>query len=366
MNAFTTLKKIAILSIMAHIFLGSVTLSGAQDKNPEPKRVLAIFVFKQGLPWASSIEESLRAALASESSCLIELDVEHADRSRFPEKTYLSKVVDLYRYKYTKRKVDLVLAVGDESTDLLLEYGEALFGDIPVVLITTDQKNLPRSLLKPNMVSLVWGHDFGKTGALIQDLLPQTKNLFVVSGTSLTDRKIKNLAVEALAELHGRFTMQYLDDFSAEDLLLKVTQLPEDSAILYLSIFRDANGQYFVPRDIMSDISEKANAPTFGIADTYLGHGIVGGNLLSAGNQGKRYAEIAVKILSGGPLTSLEFMEKGNQLMFDWRQLKRWSIDEDRLPAGSIVRYRAFSIWQQYRWHIIGIIAFLFIETFLI
>jgi len=130
---------------------------------------------------------------------------------------------------------------------------------------------------------------------------------------------IKNLAVEALAELHGRFTMQYLDDFSAEDLLLKVTQLPEDSAILYLSIFRDANGQYFVPRDIMSDISEKANAPTFGIADTYLGHGIVGGNLLSAGNQGKRYAEIAVKILSGEPLTSLEFMEKGNQLMFDWR-----------------------------------------------
>ena len=94
--------------------------------------------------------------------------------------------------------MDLVLVMGDESVDLMLEYGEALFGDIPVVLVTTDQKNLPPGRLKPNMVSMVWGFDFGKTGALIQDLLPQIKNLFVISGTSLTDRKLKNLAVEAL------------------------------------------------------------------------------------------------------------------------------------------------------------------------
>ena len=94
--------------------------------------------------------------------------------------------------------MDLVLVMGDESVDLMLEYGEALFGDIPAVLITTDQKNLPPSRLKPNMVSLVFGFDFAKTGALIQDLLPQIKNLFVISGTSLTDRKLKNLAVEAL------------------------------------------------------------------------------------------------------------------------------------------------------------------------
>lgn len=46
----------------------------------------------------------------------------------------------------------------------------------------------------------------------------------------------------------------------------------------------------------MSEIAKKANAPTFGIVDLYLGHGVVGGNLLSADNQGKRYAEIIEKI----------------------------------------------------------------------
>jgi len=48
MNAFTTLKKIAILSTMAHIFLGSVTLSWAQEGDVELKRILVIYSYHEG------------------------------------------------------------------------------------------------------------------------------------------------------------------------------------------------------------------------------------------------------------------------------------------------------------------------------
>ena len=40
--------------------------------------------------------------------------------------------------------------------------------------------------------------------------------------------------------------------------------------------------------------------------------------------------------------------------MFDWRQLQRWGIDEDRLPPGSIIRFRELTMWQQYKWRIVG------------
>jgi hypothetical protein len=94
----------------------------------------------------------------------IELDVEYADKVTFSKMAYLSKVIDLYQYKYkfSKQKVDLVLVIGNESADLMLEYSEVLFGDIPVVLITLEQKNVPRNLLKPNMVSSVYGFDLAK------------------------------------------------------------------------------------------------------------------------------------------------------------------------------------------------------------
>ena len=31
--------------------------------------------------------------------------------------------------------------------------------------------------------------------------------------------------------------------------------------------------------------------------------------------------------------------------IFDWRELQRWGIPESRLPPGSVVRYRAPSLW---------------------
>ena len=45
---------------------------------------------------------------------------------------------------------------------------------------------------------------------------------------------------------------------------------------------------------------------------------------------------------------------------FDWRQLQRWGISEDRLPAGSVVEFREPTAWQRYRWQI-GAVALAFL-----
>ena len=365
MIAFNSLKIVAILCI-ALTFMGSESIVEAQEKKPAPRRILAIFIFKQGLPWAYRIEESLRAVLASESHFAIELNVEHADLSRYPDETYRRKIVNLYRYKYSSRKIDLVLVAGDELTDMFLEFSEELFADIPVVLISNFHHNLPQKALKPNMMSLAWGFDIRETFKLIQDVRPQTKHLFVISGASITDRRLKVLAIESLRDSDGKLDIQYLSGLAAENLIEKVTQLPKYSAILFLSLFRDANGQYFIPREIMSIISKEANAPTFGIVDTYLGHGIVGGSLLSAENQGKRFASIALNILRGDPIKNVEYIKNDNLPMFDWRELKRWSIDEERLPPDSIVRYREQSIWENHKGKIIGVIAIIFLQSFVL
>jgi len=46
--------------------------------------------------------------------------------------------------------------------------------------------------------------------------------------------------------------------------------------------------------------------------------------------------------------------------LFDWRQLDRWGIDEERLPANSQVANRPASVWYQYKWYILtGTVLFL-------
>jgi hypothetical protein len=82
MKAIILLKDIKLLSIIAVILMGIGSMAVAQEKDAIPKRILAIFAFKQALPWSIRIEESMRAALVSKSPFTIELNIEHADLPR--------------------------------------------------------------------------------------------------------------------------------------------------------------------------------------------------------------------------------------------------------------------------------------------
>jgi len=52
--------------------------------------------------------------------------------------------------------------------------------------------------------------------------------------------------------------------------------------------------------------------------------------------------------------------------MFDWQQLRRWSISEDRLPAGSTVMFKEFSTWEKYKGRIIGAVALIVFQLLII
>jgi signal transduction histidine kinase len=52
--------------------------------------------------------------------------------------------------------------------------------------------------------------------------------------------------------------------------------------------------------------------------------------------------------------------------IFDWRELERWGFSENDIPNGSIVRFRTSSVWKQYKWRIVGTIALLIAQFFLI
>ena len=72
-----------------------------------------------------------------------------------------------------------------------------------------------------------------------------------------------------------------------------------------------------------------------------------------------RCAEVALPILKGEPPADRIPKRMLLQLMFDWRQLKRWGISEKKLPPGSIVRFKTDSFWDLYRWRIVALLILL-------
>jgi len=364
MKSFLLLAAVTILTVAILVLSDPRSASGGQQQKSKTKRVLILYSYHESLPWERLIDESLRATVTSKATFHVEIYSEHTNLVTYTDDEYLHKLVDLYQYKYSDRSMDLVIGVGEEAADFLLGYGDELFSQVPMVFVTTEGLAPRRSFSGPNRTSLEWGFDIKATVDLIAELLPQTRQIFIVAGTTVTDRKLMKLAQTSLQEYTKRFAINYLTDFKIENLLEKVAQLPEDSVLLYLTIFQDAEGKNFIPREILSVISKKANVPIFGITATSLGYGIVGGSLVTAESVGEKCAELALRILQGESTVDLVPEEIPNQVMFDWRQLKRWGISEDKPPPGSIVRFKPNSFWELYRGYIVAALVLILIHFF--
>jgi len=102
--------------------------------------------------------------------------------------------------------------------------------------------------------------------------------------------------------------------------------------------------------EALKRIHAVANAPVNGIFQNQLGLGIVGGRLYQAELEGVESARTAIRILRGEPAASFPPKVVGPlEPRYDWRELQRWQIPEDGLPAGSTVLFRQPTQWERYR-----------------
>ena len=110
-----------------------------------------------------------------------------------------------------------------------------------------------------------------------------------------------------------------------------------------------------------------ANAPINGLYQNQLGLGIVGGHLYQGELQGVESARIAIRVLRGEPMSSFPPMFVGTQRpRYDSRELQRWNISESRLPPGSVIEFRQPTVWERYRWYIVGALFIFVLQAVMI
>jgi signal transduction histidine kinase len=98
-----------------------------------------------------------------------------------------------------------------------------------------------------------------------------------------------------------------------------------------------------------------------------LGKGVVGGPYSSQRRRGEDIAAAALRIFSGAPSAEPQILVRGFEPpVYDWRELKRWNIDEARLPAGSEIRFRPPSLWEEHRVAVIVTIAVFLLQAIFI
>jgi len=368
-NLRSTFARVLLWMAALGAGVSSIPLSAlAQPEPPARRQILFLYDENEAtFPGLARIDRSLRDSFQSEYGKEVDFYSESLDVSHFQRAGYDRILADYYRRKYAGKKLDLIVAVLEPSLDFLLEHGKTVFPGVPIVFCGVEASIFETKRLQPNITGVLVKREFSPTLEVALRLQPQTQNVFVVGGTSTFDRYLLSIARRDLKAYENRVAIHDLVGLSMDALLKAVSTLPAHSVILFTTMFTDGAGRSFVPHEALSSIAGAANAPVYVALDQYVGIGSVGGNVYSVDAHGAQAAELGRRILRGATPASLPVREAGAQIdLFDARQLRRWGLDEKRLPPGSVIRYRDPSPWELYRWYIVSAIALLLIQSALI
>ncbi len=310
-----------------------------------------------------NIESTLNEALTNR----VMIFREYMDLTRIGPANYEQVLREFYRSKYSSNSPDVIVAVRARPLDFLLKHGNELFREAPIVSAAMDLRQVNARKLPAKLTGKSLQIRYWPTLALAKALQPETEQVVIVLGASANDRALEELVRDELRAHEHELKVTYLTGLPIDDLLERVSNLPPRTVILFASLAQDGAGRSFLPTDALARVSRAAKAPTYINSEDVLDCGAVGGDLISFAALGKDTARLALRILQGESPASIPFTQSSERVkMLDARQLQRWGIPLARVPSGCIVLNRVPTMWEAYRWRIVGGMSLIVLQSVLI
>jgi len=366
-NLKHTLPRLAWWVALCNLVVLASVISASGAAAPPVRRVLILHSFGRDFAPYSAASSGFRTELARQSAAPIEFLEASLETARFAEGGSESPFVEYLRALFAERPPHLLVPFGAPAMHFLQRHRDNLFPAVPVLVGTVDKRRLTGVNLGANATAVGTSLDLPGIIENILRLLPGTTNIEVVVGNSPLERFWLAELRQDFQPFTNRVRFTWLNELSFEEMRKRVATLPRRSAILYAVLLVDAAGVPHEQERALDILRRDSNAPIFGAFDNQLGHGIVGGPLYPIEEVGRQSARLAVRILSGESAGSIETVLLGpGKSIYDWRELKRWKINESRLPPGSIVQFRERTLWEQYRWYILGALVIIAIQAAMI
>ena len=345
-----------------------LALAPAAAGAAEAKRVLIVHSFGSTAPPFTTHSTSFQTTLTNEMGERIDMDEVSLDMARYAQPDMEGAFVEFLRARLTKWQPDLVVPIGSPAGRFVVKYRHRLFPEAPVLYTGMDRRTLPAAAFDHGATFV--GESFDIAG-LVEDILqlaPDTEHIAVVLGASPLERFWTKAFQEAFKPFETRVRFTWFNDLSFDEMLRRVSTMPPRSFILLALLLRDASGVTHNQDEALQQLRAVANAPINGLYQNQLGLGLVGGRLYQAEAEGVEAARVAIRVLKGEPISQFPPKVIGTEqhARYDWRELQRWNIPEQRLPAGSVVEFRQPTTWERYRWWIAGALAVALLQAALI
>ena len=333
----------------------------------EPKRVLLLHSFGWNFQAEDAFGDYLRTDLAEKSPYPLDRYEVLLEIARFSDGERDEAFVDYLRALFPTHPPDLIVTMISPAARFIQRHRQDLFPSTPVIFGALDARAIGDGALTANDTMVAVSIDQRAFIENILRTLPGTTTVAVVAGDAPIERFWVKELHRVIQPFENRINFIFLNELSFGDMLTRVAALPPRSAIYFGDLIVDAQGIPHRQEEVLSRLHAVANAPIFSQYDYQLGGGIVGGPLLSIHALSRKTAEVAARILAGASPGDIKTPpQKLGEPEFDWRELRRWGIQQADLPSDSTISFREPTLWEQYRWYILAAAAFSALQAILI
>lgn len=353
---------------MALRILGSIWLAlvcGAALARPSHK----VLILDQGdftRPFFVAHALAIRSHLTADPAMDIEVDIEMLDLDRFPDQGHRAKLTRFLAEKYRQRPPEVIVVQGGRAPEFATSFRMAIGKEIPIVYTLIEDEQMRRMVLPSRTTGVNITSSIIDEAKLIRTLLPGTMHLAFIGNSVLPGSYPMNISNE-MTEIAKQLEVINLIDLPIDELLQRVAALPEHSAIFYFGTKADKSGRVFLPQESLVTLARIAKHPIFVPTYNLMGFGATGGLMVKPEDGTHEVAALVIQILTGADIGRIGQQKVDTRKpVFDYRQLQKWGIAKDQLPADSELMFYEPTVWEQYARQIVVIALVLVVQTALI
>lgn len=342
--------KIANLILRFCLFLWLLTIP-IVGHCAEKEHVLVLHSYHENLPWSKGLMEGIFSVF-SNPDLNVELHVEYIDHIRHAGDELFPYLEALYVKKFEYIPLKVIIPTDDIALDFLLERRNRLFPGVPIVFCAPNDFKESRIAGHGQITGVAETPEIKGTIDLILHLHPKTSRIAIVSDKEPASILRLSQLNQVKPAFENRVEFIELTDAGLSELKEELNHLSNDTVVLFMTFLKDRfERKYSNNLEILAELTHSCNLPFYTYKRIDVGHGVIGGVVISEELMARQASEMAVKILRGESADQIPVSYKTPTVtMFDYFALKRFGISESDLPEGSIVINRQSSFYEKNKW----------------
>ncbi|CZF82763.1 Phytochrome-like protein cph2 [Grimontia celer] len=354
-STFSRFISLPILGLVVGAFFTTMLVAVASSNasaDAGAKQVLYINAFHRGYGWSDEIESGIRDTFDA-SGTNIDLSVVYLDSLRHEVEAVSEKVAELLALKKVADSKDLIITSDNAALDFALRHQKTLFPNQSILYTALKDYSAETLSQSLNSTGISEYTDYKNAVDLALSLHSDARSIVFIGTTEEGhNQRVVDIVKETVLPAYTDILdTEIIVDKSIEALDKELSQFPANSLVFLLSnTLPKSDGTEYSPAETARLLSSITPFPVYTYWHSHIGHGAIGGQIVTGYSQGKAAAQLALEVLSKDVATALPSAKSAPaSLFFDLDSLDKHNISRDALPEGTrFINYQP-PIWQEYK-----------------